>query len=62
MPSRRDEAGKFRDVAHPISKEVRENFEKVVLDSYSRFLEESENADEEPDGEPNEFSAETADE
>ncbi len=38
MPSRRDEAGAFRDIAHPISSEAREKMEGEILSAYYRAL------------------------
>ena len=34
MPSRTDEAGRFRDVAHPISSSFRIRLERAVLNAY----------------------------
>lgn len=38
MPSRRDEAGVFRDIVHPISAEARGYIESEVLKSYNDRL------------------------
>ena len=38
MPSRKDENGIFRDIAHPIYAEAREELEKEILDSYEKYL------------------------
>ena len=35
MPSVRNAAGEFKDVAHPIKTELRENISKAVLDKYN---------------------------
>ena len=43
MPSRKTPTGEYHDIAHPISKEVRTMFEKVIFDKY----EETEDAREE---------------
>ena len=40
MPSRKTRTGEFKDVCFPVKKEVREEFEKAVLDAYSKKLEE----------------------
>lgn len=46
MPSRRDETGIFRDIAHPISTDVRDTIEQAILDEYLRYIQTSEvNAD-----------------
>ena len=34
MPSRKDENGMFRDIIHPITKEVRDQLEAAVLRAY----------------------------
>ncbi len=34
MPSRKTSTGGYRDIAHPISQEVRSMFEKAILDAY----------------------------
>ena len=36
MPSRKEQGGIFRDIAHPISPNVRRYFEAAVLDAYKR--------------------------
>lgn len=38
MPSRRDDAGNFRDIVHPISPEARETLEHEILSAYNDFL------------------------
>ncbi|MBR6760981.1 MAG: septation regulator SpoVG [Oscillospiraceae bacterium] len=38
MPSRKDEAGVFRDVVHPISPEARSYLETQILDAYEKQL------------------------
>ncbi len=40
MPSRKTSTGGYRDIAHPISQEVRTMFEKAVLDAYEKSLNE----------------------
>lgn len=34
MPSRKTAVGGFKDIAHPINKEVREMFESKILEAY----------------------------
>ncbi len=34
MPSRKTSTGGYRDIAHPISQEIRSMFEKAILDAY----------------------------
>lgn len=38
MPSRKEQNGIFRDIAHPISPAARRQFEDAVLDAYQREL------------------------
>ena len=38
MPSRRDEGGIYRDIAHPITPKARKELEDAVLTSYRRYL------------------------
>lgn len=40
MPSRKTATGGYRDIAHPISQEVRTMFEKAILDAYEQSLNE----------------------
>ena len=39
MPSRKTATGGYRDIAHPISQEVRKVFETVILDEYNKETE-----------------------
>ncbi len=39
MPSRKDESGAFRDIAHPITSGARLALEEAVLKQYARHLE-----------------------
>jgi len=36
MPSRKQKNGKFRDIAHPITKEMRESIENRIVDEYEK--------------------------
>jgi stage V sporulation protein G len=36
MPSRKRKNGKFRDIAHPITKEMREKIESSIFDAYEK--------------------------
>ena len=38
MPSKRTADGEFRDIAHPINSETRENIQKIILESYEKSL------------------------
>jgi stage V sporulation protein G len=38
MPSRRDEAGTFRDIIHPINPEARTKIETMILQAYDDYL------------------------
>ena len=40
MPSKRTADGEFRDIAHPINSDTRENIQKIILESYERSLSE----------------------
>lgn len=40
MPSRKTSTGGYKDIAHPISQEVRTMFEKEILDAYEKALNE----------------------
>jgi len=39
MPSKRATDGEYRDIAHPISQATRENIQEIILESYTRALE-----------------------
>ena len=43
MPSRKNTAGTYRDIVHPINPEARERLEKAVIDAYFNYLKELEN-------------------
>ena len=38
MPSKRTADGEFRDIAHPINSETRENIQKIILEGYEKSL------------------------
>ena len=40
MPSKRTADGEFRDIAHPINSDTRENLQKIILESYERSISE----------------------
>ena len=42
MPSRKDESGTFRDIAHPITPTARKTLEEAILHSYQEYLEHQE--------------------
>lgn len=42
MPSRKQANGEYRDIAHPINREVRSMFEEVILDAYKKAEDEPE--------------------
>lgn len=44
MPSKKATDGEYRDIAHPINSSTRENLQRVILESYEKALEESEEA------------------
>lgn len=41
MPSRRAGDGEYRDIAHPINSETREQIQKIILEYYEKALEEN---------------------
>lgn len=45
MPSRKEDGGSFRDVVHPITREARENLEKIILDHYYMAIDEKKSDD-----------------
>lgn len=47
MPSRKTSTGGYRDIAHPISQEVRSMFEKEILDAYEKAEDEVSTTEEE---------------
>lgn len=44
MPSKKSVDGEYRDIAHPINSNTRDNIQRTILESYAKALEE-------PDGE-----------
>ncbi len=38
MPSRRNAEGEYRDVAHPINSEVRQQLQTLIMDEYTSLL------------------------
>lgn len=40
MPSRKAGDGEYRDVAHPINSDTREKVQDIILEKYSKVLEE----------------------
>ena len=38
MPSRKTPEGEYRDIAHPISHEAREVWQKAILEAYEKVL------------------------
>ena len=47
MPSKKTSSGEYRDIAHPINKEVRTMFEEAILDAYNNAEDVEEDTDEE---------------
>lgn len=41
MPSRRDDAGTFRDIVHPITAQARQLIEETILERYYAYLAEN---------------------
>lgn len=48
MPSRRDDNGVFRDIAHPITSAARRQIESAILDVYHEHLQTQGNAEAQP--------------
>lgn len=46
MPSRKDDNGVFRDIAHPITPEARQHIEQKILSAYHEYLENAKAAEE----------------
>jgi len=40
MPSRKTPKGEYKDIAHPISSEMRGRLQTLILDEYNRVIEE----------------------
>lgn len=40
MPSKKATDGEYRDIAHPISQNTRENIQRIILEAYTKALEE----------------------
>ncbi len=43
MPSRKEENGVFRDIAHPITPQARKTLEEAIINAYQNHLQEQEN-------------------
>ena len=48
MPSRKNIDGEFRDIAHPINKEMRETLQEAVLSEYKKAIDETTETDNTP--------------
>lgn len=46
MPSRRAGDGEYRDIAHPINSETREQIQKIILEEYEKVLVENQEQEE----------------
>lgn len=40
MPSRKSLEGKYRDIAHPIDSQTREDLQNLIIDKYNKTIEE----------------------
>jgi len=40
MPSKKTADGEYRDIAHPINSDTRENLQKMILDRYEQAMQE----------------------
>jgi stage V sporulation protein G len=47
MPSRKTTTGEYKDIAHPINSQTREQIQDMILNEYQRALTEEEFAEEE---------------
>jgi stage V sporulation protein G len=56
MPSKRKKNGEFKDIAHPLNRETREQMEKRILKEYERVLAQTPAAPPEPATEPSEVA------
>jgi stage V sporulation protein G len=45
MPSRKGPDGEYRDVAHPLNSQVRENIKTLIIDEYKKLLAEEQTED-----------------
>ena len=39
MPSRKSNDGEYRDIAHPINSDTRDNLQKLILEKYNEEIE-----------------------
>ncbi len=46
MPSKKATDGEYRDIAHPINKNMRERMQTIILEAYEKMLSEPTTADE----------------
>ncbi len=46
MPSRKTTTGKYRDIAHPINSQAREQIQAIILEEYQRALTREDQAEE----------------
>ena len=56
MPSKRKKNGEFKDIAHPLNRETREQMEKRILAEYERVRAQTPEAPPEPAAEPSEVA------
>lgn len=45
MPSRKAADGEFRDIAHPINSETRDQIQNIILDEYQKAMEQEDGAE-----------------
>ena len=45
MPSKKNSDGEYRDIAHPINKEVRTMFEEAILEEYNKVEADSDSSE-----------------
>ncbi|HSP93454.1 MAG TPA: septation regulator SpoVG [Thermoanaerobaculia bacterium] len=56
MPSKRKKNGEFKDIAHPLNRETREQMEKRILEEYERTRAQIPAASPEPTAPPSEVA------
>jgi stage V sporulation protein G len=56
MPSKRKKNGEFKDIAHPLNRETREQMERRILEEYARVRAQTPTAPPEPAAVPSEVA------
>src|SRR6266508_5668636 len=61
MPSKRKKNGEFKDIAHPLNRETREQMERRILEEYERVRAQTPTAPPEPAAAPSEVACSPSD-